>query len=109
MRKIINLDEVQEALNRAAITKDRAGRFRLEDRMPHVSSSMMTRANYDDSTSELDITFISGKTYRYFEVPPAIYDGLLDSESKGEYFNENIKDAFAYSEVASSPSARRAD
>jgi hypothetical protein len=104
MSKIIDLDEVQEALNRAAATKDRAGRFRLEARMPRVSSSMMTRLNYDDSTSELDITFIGGKTYRYFEVPPEIYEGLMDSESKGEYFNQNIKDTFAYSEVASRPS-----
>jgi hypothetical protein len=104
MTKMMDLDEVQEALNRAATAKDRAGRFRLEARMPRVSSSMMTRVNYDDSTSKLDITFIGGKTYRYSEVPPEIYDGLLDSESKGEYFNENIKDAFAYSEVASRPS-----
>jgi hypothetical protein len=67
--------------------------------MPRINSSMMTWAGYDDSTGELDITFIGGKTYRYFEVPSEIYDGLLDAESQGVFFNENIKDVFRYSEV----------
>jgi hypothetical protein len=42
MSKMIDVDKVQEALNRAAVTEDRAGRFRLEARMPRVNSSMMT-------------------------------------------------------------------
>ena len=69
--------------------------------MPHVQSSVMTFVKYDDAASELDITFTSGKTYRYLEVPVEIYDGLLDAGSKGEFFNDNIKDAFVYSEVRS--------
>jgi KTSC domain len=69
--------------------------------MPHVQSSMMTFVKYDDDARELDITFTSGKTYRYLEVPLEIYDGLLDAESKGEFFNDNIKDEFVYSEVMS--------
>jgi len=69
--------------------------------MPYVQSSVMTFVKYDDDASELDITFTSGKTYRYREVPPEIYDGLLEAESKGEFFNDNIKDVFAYSEVRS--------
>jgi hypothetical protein len=69
--------------------------------MPYVQSSVMTFVKYDDDACELDITFTSGKTYRYLEVPAEIYDGLLDAESKGEYFNDNIKDAFVYSEVKS--------
>jgi hypothetical protein len=69
--------------------------------MPHVQSSMMTFVKYDDDACELDITFTSGKTYRYREVPVEIYDGLLDAESKGEFFNDSIKDAFVYSEVRS--------
>jgi hypothetical protein len=30
-----------------------------------------------------------------------IYVDLLDAESKGEYFNDNIKDVFGYAEVRS--------
>jgi hypothetical protein len=69
--------------------------------MPHVQSSVMTFVKYDDEAHELDITFTSGKTYRYREVPVEIYDGLLEAESKGEFFNDNIKDVFVYSEVMS--------
>jgi hypothetical protein len=69
--------------------------------MPRVQSSVMTFIKYDDDAGELDITFTSGKTYRYLQVPPEVYDGLLDAESKGEFFNDNIKDAFAHSEVTS--------
>jgi hypothetical protein len=68
--------------------------------MPHVQSSLMTFVKYDDDAGELDITFTSGKTYRYRDVPPDVYDELLDAESKGEYFNENIKNIFTFSEVA---------
>jgi KTSC domain len=69
--------------------------------MPHVQSSVMTRVDYDEDDAELDITFTSGKTYRYLHVPLEIYVDLLDAESKGEYFNDNIKDVFGYGEVRS--------
>lgn len=60
---------------------------------------MMTRVDYDDDARELDIMFTTGKIYRYLKVPREIYDDLLDAESKGEFFNQNIKDMFAVSEV----------
>ena len=71
--------------------------------MLHVSSSMMTAVNYDEDSAELDITFVGGKTYRYSEVPQEIYDGLLEAESKGEFFNGQIKDRFSYREVVGRP------
>jgi hypothetical protein len=67
--------------------------------MPHVQSSVMTRVHYDEDTAELDVSFVSGKVYRYGSVPLAIYVDLLDAESKGEFFNANIKDVFPYVEV----------
>jgi hypothetical protein len=76
--------------------------------MPHVESSVMTFVKYDDDASELDITFTSGKTYRYLKVPAEIYDGLLDAKSKGEFFNDNIKDDFVYCEVTRRRSRRGA-
>jgi lysyl-tRNA synthetase class 2 len=60
---------------------------------------MIAFVTYDDDASELDITFTSGRVYRYHQVPPDIYDGLLEAESKGTFFNDNIKEAFAFSEV----------
>jgi hypothetical protein len=71
--------------------------------MPYVDSSMMTAVDYDDDSAELDITFVGGKTYRYSEVPPDVYDELVEAESKGEFFNRRIKDRFVYSEVVGRP------
>ena len=71
--------------------------------MPDVESSMMIRFEYDDDAQELDILFASGKKYRYFGVPPDIYAGLLDAESKGQFFNAEIKDVYPFSEVRGRP------
>jgi hypothetical protein len=62
---------------------------------------MMTFVEYDDDAEELDITFSSGKTYRYFNVPRKIYAKLLKAGSKGQFFNDVIKDEFRHSEVRS--------
>jgi hypothetical protein len=71
--------------------------------MPRIESSMMTRVQYHEDARELDIVFATGKTYRYVDVPPELYLGLLEAESKGEFFNEEIKDVFAYGEVVKRP------
>ena len=60
---------------------------------------MMAGIEYDEETGELDILFSSGKIYRYFEVPEDVYAKLLDAESKGQFFNEEIKEAYRYAEV----------
>ena len=101
MTRIIDIDKVQEALNRAASSGNRAGRFRLKAKMPKIESTMMKRIDYDETSKELDITFVSGKTYRYLDVSPEIYGSLLDAESKGQFFNEHIKNEFVYCEVKS--------
>jgi hypothetical protein len=67
--------------------------------MPRVQSSVMIYVHYDEETAALDVTFVSGKIYRYAGVPLATYVDLLDAESKGEFFNENIKDLFPCVEV----------
>ena len=74
--------------------------------MPHLQSSMMTFVKFDDDACELDITFTSGKTYRYLEVPVEVYKGLLDAKSKGEFFSDNIKDEFNFAEVRNSTRRR---
>lgn len=101
MSKIIDIRKAQAALDRVAVGKDRSGRFGLKSNLPPVNSSMMTQFDYDADDRELDITFIGGKTYRYLDVPADVYDGLLDADSKGEFFNAHVKDRFAYREVVS--------
>ena len=94
-----DIENIDAALKRAAYKavhgtrEERAGHFKP------VRSSMLTSVRYDHDTRELDIAFTSGKTYRYLNVPLETYVALLDAESKGEFFNDNIKDEFVYAEV----------
>ena len=96
---VIDIRKAQAALHRAAARQNRSGKFGLKTNTPNVRSSMMIRVEYDEDNNELDITFVGGKTYRYLQVTPDIYIGLLDAESKGEFFNAHIKDRFEYREV----------
>jgi len=63
------------------------------------ASSVIKSVKYRGKTQNLNITFQSGRTYRYFDVPKAVYEGLLRDYSKGAYFNEVIKPDFDYEEV----------
>ena len=47
----------------------------------------------------LEIKFESGRIYQYYNVPEDIYEELFKSESKGKYFNANIRGKYPYREV----------
>lgn len=53
----------------------------------------------DDVTWEegsLLITFKDGKTYRYEDVPMAVYNELVGASSKSEFFRDNIKGVYEF-------------
>lgn len=86
-----------------ATREERVGRSLFKRGIPNVKSSMMTRVEYDHELSELDITFVGGRIYRYLNVAADIYHDLLDAPSQGSFFNERIKDGFEFREVVSRP------
>jgi hypothetical protein len=47
----------------------------------------------------LEIQFESGRIYQYFNVPEDVYDEMLKAESKGKYFNANIRGKYTYQEI----------
>jgi hypothetical protein len=64
--------------------------------MPAVKSSVIRFFRYDPRERALHITFTSGKTYIYLDVPPKVYDAFLKADSKGEFFNEEIRDQYSF-------------
>lgn len=64
----------------------------------HVfESSNLDRATYDPTTQELLMTFANGGVYKYSDVPLAIWEGLISSDSSGSYFFHNIRNGgYAY-------------
>ena len=59
-----------------------------------VLSSMMRSAGYDGSHAVLEIEFVSGEVYRYHAVPRREWQGLMDADSKGRYFDAHIRDKY---------------
>lgn len=71
-----------------------------------VASSLIRSVGYDPIDCILEVEFVEPRrVYAYFDVPYSIYVEWLDAPSKGQYFNEFIRDDFDYEEVreASAP------
>ena len=68
-------------------------------RRERVDSSTLTSVGYSKKTSMLELEFSSGKVYQYFAVPAVVHQGLMRAESKGAFFNDEIKDAYPFSRL----------
>ena len=64
-----------------------------------MPSTVIRRFQYRPEDRALEITFISGRKYRYLQVPQRIVDDMQSSFSKGEYFNRYIRDRFAFERI----------
>lgn len=60
-------------------------------RMP-VQSSSLESVGFDAGV--LEVSFRNGGLYRYFDVPVIVFLRLLRAESKGRFFNLEIRDAY---------------
>ena len=92
----IDLRKAEAALKRAA---RRAIHGTRDERAGRLVSSALTDARYDAQTRDLDVWFVSGRRYRYFNVPPQVYESLIRADSKGMFFNANIRDKYVYREL----------
>ncbi len=59
-----------------------------------VESSAVAAVGYSKRLHALEIEFRDGLTYRYQEVPPALYRELILAESKARFYNRNIRGRF---------------
>ena len=65
----------------------------------HVDSSNIESIGYDYSSQTLEIEFLNGTIYQYFDVPQHIYDGIMSADSAGKYLADNIKGHYRYSKI----------
>ena len=65
----------------------------------------MRSVGYESKSRILEIEFQSGEVYQYLDVPDMVHEGLLRAESKGRYFNGEIRDAYAFVRVGARPRA----
>ena len=65
-----------------------------------VDSSNLARIRYDENTMTLEIEFMGGRVYQYFDVPVQVFEGLRNAvDSHGKYFNQHIKGNYRYARV----------
>ena len=77
MSRGLNPKRAEAALRRAA---NRALYGSRDDRSGRIVSSAITSAKYDPEATALEIRFVTGRTYRYADVPPGgvvLVDGAL--------------------------------
>lgn len=64
-----------------------------------MPSSVIRTFDYDPATRSLDIAFVSGRRYRYREVPEDVAQAFGRAFSRGRFFNAHIRDNYACREL----------
>lgn len=68
------------------------------DRIP-VDSSNIAEIGYDPDSATLEVLFNNESLYQYFDVPETVYEEFLAADSKGKYFNANIRNSYRYDKL----------
>lgn len=56
-----------------------------------ADASGQWNGRYDPERQELVVTFPNGRSYTFEGVPPEIAEGFEQAESKGTYYNTNLR------------------
>ena len=65
----------------------------------HVASTNIASIGYDENAETLEIEFLNGSVYQYYNIPSGLYEQLMQEGSKGRFLNTYIKNAYPYSRV----------
>jgi len=66
----------------------------------HVESSAILDIEYDRVRRSLHVTFVSGDLYAYEEVPARAHRAFLVAESKGRFFQAEIRDRYPFTKLS---------
>ncbi len=64
-----------------------------------VKSSNILSIGYDSDSLMLEIEFNTKRIYRYSNVPPQVYAGLMKASSHGKYFQDHVNSMFTRIEL----------
>ena len=64
-----------------------------------VRSSSIVSIGYDEERSVLEVEFVGGDVYRYYDVPAGVVETLLAAPSLGKTFNAWIRDRYRHERV----------
>ena len=70
----------------------------------HIDSSALRSVGYSKRRHILEIEFINGAIYRYYDIAPSVYRELLAADSKARYYDFNIRRKYLSARVKPSTS-----
>jgi lysyl-tRNA synthetase class 2 len=66
-----------------------------------VSSTAISQIDYDDERAKLLVRFASGERYVYVGVPAEVCRGFVEADSKGRFFQREIRDRYPFNRLDS--------
>jgi uncharacterized protein len=64
-----------------------------------VQSSNLVSVGYEASTKIMEVEFQTGAVYRYHDIPANLYQSLMATRSKGQFFHDYIMNQYEFEEV----------
>jgi hypothetical protein len=64
-----------------------------------VESAAIQEIDYDAERSKLLVRFQSGERYVYVGVPGEVHRSFLEADSKGRFFQAEIRDRYPYNRL----------
>lgn len=98
MEQTFNYKEFVETWRSQSSFVKRIIRDKKMERHP-ISSTNIASVGYESESETLEIEFLTGSTYQYFDVPQQVFEGLKTASSPGQYFAQHVKGVFRYSKI----------
>ena len=64
-----------------------------------VQSAAISAIDYDSERGKLFVRFVSGEAYVYVGVPGEVGRSFADAESKGRFFQAQIRDRYPFNRL----------
>jgi hypothetical protein len=64
-----------------------------------IASPGITQVGYEEGSEILEIEFVSGKIYQFYNVPLNLFSQLMDSSHKELYYETHILERFPYKRI----------
>lgn len=68
-----------------------------------MPSLAIRELSYDLERSELTVKFATGRVYVYAKIPEFLFHRFSRAESKGRFFNAEIRDKYRFRELTAPP------
>lgn len=64
-----------------------------------VGSSNIVSVGYDEASQTLEVEFLNGSIYQYYNVGAPLYEEFMRAPSKGQFLNTYIRNGYPFSRV----------